>query len=193
MTNEFPFREFTPKRTYVGRVYKRYKTYKKHLIKDFKSKCGYTDTSDRWFGGKNNFHIDHFISKDEDPSLINKYSNLIYCCAYVNILKKHDKYINYLDPCDEDFNSHFYRDKQGTIYPSPSSAKAQYMHNKLQLGLKRYRIVWKLDKLLTSKEQLTQLMDTLPPNHPRYQTLKDRYLIFSREFDKYLNYLHAEL
>lgn len=53
------FRDKQPIRTCVKK-YANYKSYKPYLAKDFFNRCGYTDCSDFWFGGMNNFHIDHF-------------------------------------------------------------------------------------------------------------------------------------
>jgi hypothetical protein len=75
-----PFRDFAPARTYTVK-HSYYPDYKVPLSKDFNHRCGYTDCSDSWFGGKDNFHIDHFIpwKKHLDiPGLKTDYSNLVY-------------------------------------------------------------------------------------------------------------------
>ena len=53
------FRYNSPARTCV-KIYTNYRSFKQYLAADFNSRCGYTDCPDFWFGGKNNFHIDHF-------------------------------------------------------------------------------------------------------------------------------------
>ncbi len=146
------FRNAQPQRTCV-KSYKNYRRFKKYLSNDFKNKCGYTDCSDFWFGGPTTFHIDHFKPFSKNPSLQTDYSNLVYCCSYVNILKSNDEG-DYIDPCNVDFNDHFERDTNGNILPKSTSKEAIYMHKHLKLGLKRYAIIWKLDELLLRAEKV---------------------------------------
>jgi len=144
----YKFRENHPTRQYQGK-HANYRSYKQHLATDFSNRCGYTDCPDFWFGGKNNFHIDHFVpwkSYPETPSLKTDYQNLIYCCSYVNILKSNDEG-DYIDPCNQDFNQHFSRDGVGNIIPDPNSVHANYMYKKLRLFMRRYQIIWLLDTI----------------------------------------------
>lgn len=152
------FRDHSPKRT-CSKVYKNYRDYKPYLAADFANRCGYTNCPDTWFGGIDNFHIDHFVPWKKYPELPNletDYSNLVYSCSYVNISKSNDEG-QYLDPCDEDYNKHFFRDTYGNIIPHAQSAKAVYMHKKLKLYLKRYQIIWMLDKLEAKLQELSEL------------------------------------
>jgi len=154
------FREVAPvrncKKTYVD-----YTSFKPHLAKDFNARCGYTDCSHLWFGGRNNFHIDHFIpwkNYPAKPNLKTDYSNLVYSCSYVNILKSNDEG-DYIDPCDIDFNLHFERDKSGNILPLATSKEANYMYKKLKLYMKRYQIIWMLDNLLEKMGKVKLLIE----------------------------------
>lgn len=196
MQNKHPFRLKHPSRTYTGVVQSNYRNYKTHLIKDFNGRCGYTDCSDRWFGGSKNFHIDHFLPwkqhENHPTNLKLDYSNLVYSCSYVNILKSDDTN-TYLDPCNNDLNSHFYRDQHGTIFPNPNSPTAVYMHKKLKMGLSRYQIIWVLDRLCEVKTELKYLIDRLPLNHPRRLKLLEGYFEISSKFDQYFEYLQSEL
>jgi len=146
------FRDTSPKRS-CTKNYANYRSFKPDLAEDFNHKCGYTDCSDYWFGGTNSFHIDHFKPWKKNPHLKTVYSNLVYCCSYINILKSDDEG-DYIDPCDVDYNVHFERDSNGNIIPKDSSAEAKYMHFKLKLYLKRYQIIWKLDKILLNMKKL---------------------------------------
>lgn len=154
------FRPVSPQRS-CTKTYADYRSYKKDLAKDFNNRCGYTDCSDFWFGGINNFHIDHFIPWKKNfalrPDLKTSYSNLVYACSYVNILKSDDDETNYLDPCDVNFNDHFIRDALGRISPIAGSAQAVYMYTKLKLYLRRYQIIWMLDNLDQKIDQLDAL------------------------------------
>jgi len=161
MTNTF--RVQAPKRTCV-KSYTIYGSYKPYLAKDFYNRCGYTNCPDFWFGGTGNFHIDHFIpwkKHPAQPNLKTDYSNLVYCCSYVNILKSDDE-TAYLDPCNEDYNNHFSRDQHGNILANKKSVKAVYMHNKLKLYLKRYQIIWMLEKLFSRMEELKEAIQKSP-------------------------------
>ena len=102
----YPFRTYTPIRTCL-KSFNDYHAYKPYLEIDFCKKCGYTGCSQMWFGGRRTFQIDHLKPESKYPHLINEYSNLIYCCSYVNRAKWDDDSPNYLDPCDVDYNNHF--------------------------------------------------------------------------------------
>ena len=111
-----PFRTEQPERN-CDKKYYDYKRYKSNLAIDFHQKCGYTDCSHRWFGGQRTFQIDHLKPCSKYPELKTEYSNLVYCCSYVNRAKSEDDSPNYLDPCETDYNEHFERDDRGFIVP----------------------------------------------------------------------------
>ena len=156
--SQLNFRETTPVRSYAGKELKDYKRYKDVLEKDYNERCGYTDCHQVWFGGKRNFQIDHFKPKSIHPELETKYSNLVYSCSYVNRAKSDDTG-TYIDPCDENYNEHFYRDSLGNIYPLENSVVGKYMYKKLKLYLKRYSIIWILEQLEIKKEHLRKLIE----------------------------------
>lgn len=186
------FRNNHPVRTFTG-INTDYRKYKPHLAKDFFRRCGYTDCPDFWFGGKNNFHIDHFIpwkNYPTKPNLKTDYSNLVYSCSYVNIIKSNDEG-PYIDPCDVDFNKHFSRDNVGNIIPNPKSKPANYMYKNLKLHMKRYQVIWMLDSIYSRMERLQVVIDgTVNGNH------KNELLNTQGELAglmiKYLEYLKSE-
>ncbi|WP_156424177.1 hypothetical protein [Myroides odoratus] len=183
------FRNQTPVRTFDKR-YQRYRSYKKPLAKDFNNRCGYTDCPDFWFGGKNTFHIDHFKPISKNPALETDYSNLVYCCSYVNILKSDDEG-DYIDPCNTDFNEYFERDNDGTILPKAGLKEANYMHSKLQLHLRRYSLIWKLDEMYVKILKLQEQINN-PKNIKIQKDLKILNSDLSEEFFTYLKYLKKE-
>lgn len=140
-----------------------------------------------WFGGLSTFHIDHFKPHKKFPQLKTTYSNLVYACSYVNILKSDDDPSNYLDPCTTDYNQHFYRDAYGTIYPNSKSPKAIYMHKKLKLGLARYRAIWVLEKsdILLRKLEEIESNSVIEKDVGFYKL----YFDLAKEFRAYLHYL----
>lgn len=187
MTNNF--RNQTPVRTFT-KTYKRYRSYKIHLAKDFNHRCGYTDCPDFWFGGKNTFHIDHFKPFSKNPALETDYSNLVYCCSYVNILKSDDEG-DYLDPCNTDFNIHFERDSDGVIVAKAESKEANYMFTKLKLNLRRYSLIWKLDDMFEKMIKLRNQIND-PKNVKIKNDLKILHSDLAEEFITYLQYLKVE-
>lgn len=179
------FREQRPVRT-CTKTYKNYRNYKLYLAEDFYHKCGYTNCSDFWFGGIGNFHIDHFIpwSKHIDqPELKTDYQNLVYCCSYVNILKS-DDITPYLDPCVEDYNLHFQRDKDGAIVPI--TLIATYMYNRMKMYLFRYKIIWMLDNLEFKMSKLRCIIEQTGDIKA-----KDLYIQLAFEYEDYKKYLRA--
>ena len=183
------FRENHPTRQYGG-TYANYRSYKPHLAADFSKRCGYTDCPDSWFGGINNFHIDHFIPWKTYPHLPNlktDYQNLIYCCSYVNILKSNDEG-EYIDPCNEDFNVHFSRDDVGNIVPNPDSPNAIYMYKKLRLFMRRYQIIWLLENLHNKMLLLTPKIEQTKDAEKRKDLLVTMGEL-GMEMTKYLEYL----
>lgn len=182
------FRNQSPKRT-CTKSYSNYRSYKPYLVSDFNKRCGYTDCPDLWFGGPSSFHIDHFKPSKKNPHLKTKYSNLVYCCSYVNILKSDDE-AEYLDPCDVDFNDHFQRNSQGQIIPKSSSKVAKYMYRKLKLYLKRYEIIWKLDEIHKRMEKLKIAIENPKNSHIRKELLVLEAEL-GMEFIKYIKYLSS--
>lgn len=155
---QLQFRDIHPTRTYVGEEFKDYRSYKDALEADFNMRCGYSNCQQDWFGGKRNFQIDHFKPKSKHPELETEYSNLVYSCSYVNRAKS-DDIGNYLDPCDVNYNKHFFRDELGNIYPVENSEEAKFMYRKLKLYLKRYSIIWMLEQLESRMDRLRTLIE----------------------------------
>lgn len=179
------FRDSPPQRTYSGKEFSDYRRYKDFLAKDFKSRCGYTDCYDFWFGGKNNFQIDHFKSQLKHPELATKYENLVYSCSYVNRAKS-DDVGNYIDPVNVDYNDHFYRDELGNIYPKDHSECAKYMYIRLKLYLKRHSIIWMLDQLEQRMFKLQELIESF-----NNQDAKDLLIEITFRYNNYKKHLRA--
>ena len=151
------FRTVAPTRTCIKK-YADFHKYKQNLADDFNHKCGYTDCSDAWFGGKITFQIDHIKPKSKYPQLENDYSNLVYCCSYVNILKSNDKG-PFSDPCKVDYNKLFYRDDMGRIFPIKESDSAVYMYFRMRLYMARYGIIWLLDQLEQRMGKIAKIIE----------------------------------
>ncbi len=185
------FREYkhTPTRTYTKK-HRNYRDYKPFLEKDFKGRCGYTNCSQFWFGGRNNFHIDHFIpwkKNSTNPELKTDYNNLVYCCSYVNILKS-DNEGPFLDPCNVDYNDHFGRNSDGGIYPK--TEQARFMYNTLKLYFPRYKIIWQLDRM---KEKMTELenLKSIKTSNVKLKKINKLLEELRTMFTKYTDYLEC--
>lgn len=150
----YPFRTVTPTRT-CTKILAEYHLYKPFLAEDFHHKCGYTDCTDMWFGGQRTFQIDHLKPWSKHPELKTNYSNLVYCCSYVNRAKWDDDNAYYLDPCDVDYNLHFERDDDGFI--KGKTSEGRYMVEHMHLNLFRYAIIWNLDRLTERIDKLRRL------------------------------------
>ena len=76
------FRNFKITRT-CNKEYKRYKSYKKFLKKDFHNRCAYCNTWD-FIIEPLGFAIDHYVPrktfKNIDKTFSNNYNNLMYVC-----------------------------------------------------------------------------------------------------------------
>jgi hypothetical protein len=185
------FREENPQRSYDGEELSHYRKYKDFLRNDFNKRCGYTDCPDFWFGGKTNFHIDHFLPKSKYPELETTYSNLVYSNPFVNIAKKDDEG-DYLDPVDNDLNKHFFRDDFGNILPSNASESAKFMYKKLKLYLKKYGLIWMLDNIDKKINVLSNRINRLPDGVDKVELLQ-LYFELNEEFRRYKQYLEVEL
>ncbi len=185
---QIPFRETSPKRS-CSKTFASYRSYKTYLADDFNCRCGYTDSHHRWFGGISTFHIDHFQPHSKFPAFKTQYSNLVYACSYVNILKSNDDSTNYLDPCTTDYNQHFFRDRSGRIQPNSASPQALYMYNKLKLGLVRYQVIWLLEKCNKTMEDLAALANTLPNGSEEERAIHKLYFEIGEEFRKQFLFL----
>lgn len=185
---QLPFREAPPKRS-CTKTFSTYRSFKPYLADDFNCRCGYTDSHHRWFGGISTFHIDHFQPYSKFPALKTEYSNLVYACSYVNVLKSNDDPANYLDPCATDYNQHFFRGRDGRINPRAESPQAVYMHRKLKLGLARYQVIWLLEKCDRVMGELAALSKTLPDGSAEEQAVNKLYVAFGEEFRANLDFL----
>ena len=185
------FRKISPKRSYDGPELKPYRKYKEFLRTDFNKRCGYSDCPEIWFGGKSNFHIDHFLPKSKHPQLECQYSNLIYSCSFINIAKSDDEG-QYLDPCEIDYNDHFERDELGNIIPKTESEQAEYMIRKLKMYLKRYGIIWMLENLRDKISQIDKVIKRTIESESRHNLLQLSHEL-SIEFQKYLAYLEIDM
>jgi hypothetical protein len=166
LRDKTPTRRPNPTLTPVGLNWSEHKP---DLRDDFKSHCGYCHSYD---GYKHTyFEVDHFVPK----SLILKngwaitltqYDNLVYSCKFCNNKKlskwttntpnpSHDGNIGFVDPCNPNYDTHFYRTTDGAIRP------------RTNLGQWMFREAFKFDErersiiVLYNMNRLKQTIDAL--------------------------------
>lgn len=158
------FRNFKITRTY-NKEYKRYKSYKKFLKKDFHNRCAYCNTWD-FIIEPLGFAIDHYVPrktfKNIDKTFNNNYNNLMYVCPKCN-REKSDKFKGdtnkleiknelFYNPVEKDYNQIFFRNEFGGI--DSEDEKAREMMKELKLYRPLYNFAWLLEKLINTREKI---------------------------------------
>lgn len=119
-----------------------YRDWKEDLAKEGHEQCVYCAISERGFGGRYNFHVEHFEPKSLAPHRTNEWANLFYSCAICNVFKGKDWPLPggstaYLDPSLVEYELEFTRNSDGSI--SGVSANASYMVERLNLNRPQLR------------------------------------------------------
>ena len=158
------FRNFKITRT-CNKEYKRYKSYKKFLKKDFHNRCAYCNTWD-FIIEPLGFAIDHYVHrktfKNIDKTFNNNYNNLMYVCPKCN-REKSDKFKGdtnkleiknelFYNPVEKDYNQIFFRNEFGGI--DSEDEKAREMMKELKLYRPLYNFAWLLEKLINTREKI---------------------------------------
>lgn len=158
------FRNFKITRT-CNKEYKRYKSYKKFLKKDFHNRCAYCNTWD-FIIEPLGFAIDHYVPrktfKNIDKTFNNNYNNLMYVCPKCN-REKSDKFKGdtnkleiknelFYNPVEKDYNQIFFRNEFGGI--DSEDEKAREMMKELKLYRPLYNFAWLLEKLINTREKI---------------------------------------
>jgi uncharacterized protein (TIGR02646 family) len=158
-----PIKAKKPVRSYTGEMWITNSSNKMRLVNDFENKCAYCDDYDKYGGGYNAYHVEHFAPKEKFKNLQFTYENLLYSCPYCNISKS-DKWVGstasenivgeegFIDPCTDEYYVHLKRDEQGNIVYTTLIGK--YIYDELKLYLKRHQILFNLEKLRIKKKLL---------------------------------------
>jgi HNH endonuclease len=165
------FREKTPARRTVT-TRKPTVDWTKHkgdLQQDFNYHCGYCDSYDGY--AHTFFEVDHFVPKD----LINKngwpitlvqYSNLVYSCKFCNNNKLaiwpsnsytvfHIRNKGFVDPCNVNYATNFYRRRNGEIMWNSALGKWMYFNAfKFDQRNPGIKLLWNLNRIRKSLEKL---------------------------------------
>ena len=119
-----------------------YPDWKDIIAEEGGCQCVYCAISETNFGGRRNFHIEHYKPKSKFPALIKDIKNLFYSCAVCNVFKSNDwpnepkndfSNTSYANPSDVDYNELF-------VLPSSTGeieseyVTGKYMLNKINLN-----------------------------------------------------------
>lgn len=144
------------------------KDLKEDLRNDFNKCCAYCNDHDAYAGGKDNYHIEHFVPKSKFSEYKNKYSNLLYSCPYCNRAKSnkwvtddpavsHNDVDGFVNPCSDDYDKHLARDLSGKIMALTSVG--QYMYKEMKLYLRRHQINFLLNKVIQQRKIIHKAID----------------------------------
>lgn len=177
------------RRDYI--IQKDYTECKEILAEDFQQMCGYCG-KDRKVLLKQ-FQIDHFAPKSKFPDKKNVYENLVLACPQCNRLKS-DKWIGenseisndgekgFVDPADEEYNQHLYREDNGKIMYNTEVGK--YMYNVLKFSIRKTDLMWKIMKLNELKEELKKTLKDSPDAEG-----DRKFVEIQNELDELLEYI----
>ncbi len=188
------FREKTPTRRNDVAFKKNYQEYNSLLKEDFNKRCGYCDDHLGW---RNSFYeIDHFIPKFFlEESEYSNYDNLVLACRFCNNSKRskwpskdrarpNDGKIGFVDPCNEEYDSHFKRNSEGEILHQ--SDLGLWMYKELKLYLKRHSILWQVEKIDKVLKEFKELRLHEKDTH------KDLIIKMQYYFQDYIDMLREE-
>lgn len=185
-----------PVRSHTGEKWRSNASNKKRLAEDFKHKCAYCDDYDKYIGGYNVYHVEHFAPKEKFKHLEFIYDNLLYSCPYCNISKSNkwtgktpDENIvdekGFIDPCTDEYYLHLKRDEKGNIVAITPIGR--YMYEELKLYLKRHSILYNLEKLRVRKNLLKAKIDEKKRNEGNFCKLEKVYehicVVFCEYYD----------
>lgn len=177
------------RRTYT--IKKDYTECKDILAEDFQQMCGYCG-KDRKVLLKQ-FQIDHFAPKSKFPDKKNIYENLVLACPQCNRLKS-DKWIGenseisndgekgFVDPADEEYSKHLYRDDNGKIMYN--TKVGEYMYNVLKFNIRKTDLIWKIMKLNELKKELKENLKSNPDAEGNR-----KFVEIQNELDELLEYI----
>jgi len=188
-----PARRPTPTR----KPKKKWALHKADLKVDFKDHCAYCDSFD---GFRHTFfEVDHFVPKDLilkngwSISLV-EYSNLVYSCKFCNnnklnnwpsnsptIFNRRNK--GFVDPCDRNFDSHFYRLKDGKIMWNTRLGKWMYFNAfKFDERAPGIKLLWNLNRIRKSILSLEKQKKKYKTTSTKYKSIDKKLTEFKKDY-----------
>lgn len=173
-----------------------YRDYRSELKTDFYNRCGYCDSFD--LRRSNDFEIDHFVPQRVFIKFKpNDYFNLVYSCKSCN-RSKSGKWITnnentnlsnnlgFIDPCNEEYETHFIRHSNGDI--NWNSETGKWMYRELSLFNIQHSVLWMLENVRNAINECRVIIKEKGEN----ETLKDCLLALFLIEENYLNKLFNE-
>ncbi|MDP5202354.1 HNH endonuclease [Flavobacterium sp. DG2-3] len=168
-----------------------YREYFLELKEDFKLRCGYCGSFDK--RRNNDFEIDHFVPQRVLNEIkTNEYKNLVYSCKSCN-RSKSGKWISddenisivneegFIDPCNEEYDTHFIRHTDGDINWTSNIGK--WIYRELSLFNIQHTIFWLLEDIRNSIDECRNIMRS----EGETQELKDCLLALYIIEEEFLN------
>ena len=200
-----PLREKTPKRRPITTVVSTWGDHKPDLKIDFNDRCAYCDSHD---GYRHTWYeVDHFIPKaffrQFGKITDTQYDNLVYSCKFCNN-GKHNKWptesetiyndgkIGFVDPCSDEYDTHFYRNADGSIMWASDVGKWMYQiafkFDQRERGIK---LLWNLQKLKSLIIVLDPIVEQLNADGKNHTDAHRKLLEYTLAYFKFENELKA--
>lgn len=186
------FRSHTPKRRNITTLVSHYGHHRDDLKLDYQDRCGYCNDINTWRFVW--FEIDHLVPQKYLKTIKETdYSNLVYACRSCNNAKRakwptqDEKLHNqndegFIDPCDEEYNSQFFRLDNGRIIPK--TKLGNWMYYSLKFYKPQHEIIYNIELLDKMIDEIEEVINTSPNN-----ILSERLNLCYREFRKYVKEL----
>ncbi len=180
--------------------------HKSDLQQDFHSHCGYCGSYD---GYRHTWYeVDHFIPKSLFNGKISnvEYSNLVYSCKFCNnkklakwptmdITRPNANNIGFVDPCDEEYDTHLHRTVDGSIMWSTELGKWMW-ETAFKFDERNYaiRLLWQVNQIrlivLALAEQLATMDSSSEEYRRAYQQASElsfKYVLTHNDLMNYYN------
>lgn len=200
-----PLRDKTPKRRSITTVVSTWGDHKPNLKIDFNDRCAYCDSYD---GFRHTWYeVDHFVPKIFFRKFGNisdtQYDNLVYSCKFCNN-GKHNKWpsqsetiyndgkTGFVDPCSEEYDSHFYRNPDGSIMWRTELGK--WMHQeafKFDERERGIKLLWNLQKLKALIIALDPIIEQLDASGYYHTEAHSKLLGYTRDYFRFNQELMA--
>ena len=198
-----PLRNKTPKRRIILTEVSHWKFHKPNLRVDFNCRCGYCDSFD---GFRHTYYqVDHFIPKIFFKQFgnigLNQYSNLVYTCFFCNNNKSskwpsnnesifHNGKEGFIDPCGDEYDTHFYRTTEGAIMWATELGRWMYKEafkfDERERGIK---LLWNLEKLRLLIIDLSVELNKMQEGSVEFIELDNKMKNYSYTYFQYHNEL----
>lgn len=110
----FDYADRPHERRHGPRGYRRYEAYKPWLRDEFRFRCIYCLSRERWYpDGDDHFSVDHLQPQRHKPAHRTEYTNLVYACCQCNASKQDCDWL--ANPCTEVQATHLEVLEDGTI------------------------------------------------------------------------------